>query len=231
MFLFNVKKKRTRGTHSKRRKTTWLAVREYLWPSIGWLAYLRWTEIRIKRRAGSAHNIAMGFACGAAVSFTPFLGFHFILAALFAWILRGNILASAIGTIIGNPWTFPFIWLTTFELGKAILGTHRDGVEMPENLDKLTFSQVWDNFSHYFDSFILPMTAGGIPLGLAAGVILYWFTRLNIENYRRAREEMLRRKRSGRAAPLVEGMAALKDKIMHPLHHHKTPSKKKERKK
>ncbi|MFR8207121.1 MAG: DUF2062 domain-containing protein [Alphaproteobacteria bacterium] len=34
------------------------------------------------------------------------MGFHLLLAALTAWIIRGNILASALGTAAGNPWTF-----------------------------------------------------------------------------------------------------------------------------
>jgi hypothetical protein len=35
---------------------------------------------------------------------------HFVLSALLAYIARANIIASAIGTVVGNPWTFPFIW-------------------------------------------------------------------------------------------------------------------------
>ena len=70
--------------------------------------------IRLKRLQGTPYSIATGFACGVAISFTPFIGFHMILAALTAWLIRGNIIASAIGTIVGNPWTFPFIWLAVF---------------------------------------------------------------------------------------------------------------------
>ena len=54
--------------------------------------------------------------------FTPFVGFHFVLAAITAWIVRGNILASAIGTAAGNPWTFPFIWVSVLYTGRKILG-------------------------------------------------------------------------------------------------------------
>jgi uncharacterized protein (DUF2062 family) len=62
-------------------------------------------------------GIALGFAARAFVSFTPFIGVHFILAGLLAFALRASILASAIGTVVGNPVSFPFIWLAAYNLG------------------------------------------------------------------------------------------------------------------
>ena len=67
--------------------------------------------LKLIRVKDSVDKLAIGFACGAMVSFTPFIGFHFFLAIIFAFILRGNIVASLIGTFIGNPFTFPFIWI------------------------------------------------------------------------------------------------------------------------
>ena len=52
-------------------------------------------------------RFGVGFACGAAVSFTPFIGFHSALAALLAWSIGGNILASAIGTAVGHGLPVP----------------------------------------------------------------------------------------------------------------------------
>ena len=51
----------------------------------------------------SPYAIASGFACGSMVSFTPLLGLHFILAIVFAYIIRGNFVAALLGTIVGNP--------------------------------------------------------------------------------------------------------------------------------
>ena len=39
-----------------------------------------------------------------------------------AFVVRGNYLAAAIGTAVGNPWTFPFIWAGTYRLGSFMLG-------------------------------------------------------------------------------------------------------------
>ena len=89
----------------------------FLWPSIGWRRWLIYLKHRLGRLPGTPYSIAPGFACGAAISFTPFVGFHFFLGGIWAWILRANILASAIGTAVGNPWTFPFIWIWLYTLG------------------------------------------------------------------------------------------------------------------
>ena len=51
------------------------------------------------------------------VSFSPFIGFHFLLAILFAYLLRGNLIAALIGTFVGNPFTFPFIWIFIYKVG------------------------------------------------------------------------------------------------------------------
>jgi hypothetical protein len=68
-------------------------------------------------------------ACGAAISFTPFVGLHVVLGALLALIVRGNLLAVVAGTLVGNPWTFPFIWVASYEVGQYLLGGHAAGVQ------------------------------------------------------------------------------------------------------
>ena len=75
---------------------------------------------RVLRLSGSPHAVAAGVAAGAAASCTPFIGFHFILAFVVAVFLRGNMFAAAIGTAVGNPITFPLIWVTTFQIGSRI---------------------------------------------------------------------------------------------------------------
>ena len=73
--------------------------------------------LKLVRVKDSQNKLAIGFACGSMVSFTPFIGFHFLLAVFFAYLIRGNIVASLIGTFIGNPFTFPFIWIFIYKVG------------------------------------------------------------------------------------------------------------------
>lgn len=97
-------------------------IREFFWPSAGFKRSTHYVFHRVARIPGSPYSIAAGFACGAAVSFTPFVGLHFILSAMLAWVLRANIIASAIGTAVGNPWTFPFIWVWIYKAGNLVVG-------------------------------------------------------------------------------------------------------------
>ena len=55
-------------------------------------------------------QVALGFAIGVFMSFSPFLGFHLVLSGLFAWLLRVNIAASMLGNFLGNPVTYPLMW-------------------------------------------------------------------------------------------------------------------------
>ena len=105
----------------RRTKPSFLKIiRETLWPKKGFYRIYSYLVRRILRMSGSPYSLACGFACGASVSFTPFIGFHLILGAVLAYLMRGNILASWIGTLVGNPWTFPFILVLINKVGVFI---------------------------------------------------------------------------------------------------------------
>lgn len=134
--------------------------------------------------------MALGCAVGVLVSFTPYHGFHFLLAALLAWIVGGSILASALGTFAGNPITFPVIWVAAYNVGNAMLGEH--GSFSASQL-KNGFVGLWSGLSamsgDMFQSaalllwpLIKPMTVGGVSLGFVAGAICYWLVRHAVEN-------------------------------------------------
>lgn len=75
-------------------------IRVFLWPRRSWSRSVNYVMLRVNRLSGSAHTIALGCAAGIFVSFTPYLGFHFIIAATIAFIIGGNLLASALGTFL-----------------------------------------------------------------------------------------------------------------------------------
>ena len=51
---------------------------ELVWPSMGWRRLATYAAFRISRLPNSPRQIATGFALGAAISFTPFIGFHIL---------------------------------------------------------------------------------------------------------------------------------------------------------
>jgi len=174
----------------------WERLREIVYPRKGLWRGMDYIRKRLHRLPDSPHRIALGFACGAAASFTPFFGFHIVLAAAVAWLLRGNILAAAFGTIVGNPLTFPFIAAFSLNTGWRILGTGTLAAEGD-------FSVGWllENFEQIF----LPYLVGGILPGLLCGVICYWFIGPIVEAYqKRRRRRLAERAEAWRAAAFEE---------------------------
>lgn len=141
------------------------------------LAYLR---ASLKRIQDSPYRVAAGAACGAAISFTPFIGFHLALAILLAAALRANLISAALGTVVGNPWTFPVIWLSTLRLGEWVLGI--DGVlSVAEAFDRLADAPV-----EVLQPLVIPMIIGGFVLAIPAWGATYWLLRRLIARRRLA---------------------------------------------
>ncbi len=180
-------------------RTILYRARNIVWPRAGWSRTLSYLRHRVARLPGSPESIALGLACGIAISFTPLIGFHFLVAALLAWAMGGNFLASALGTAFGNPWTFPLIWLWIFKLGTWILGAEADVSE------ELTQATIRDNV---FDIF-LPMLVGGIPTAIVVWFGSYYPLKYVIRSYRRARrhrvERMVRQRMIRREGMMAAG--------------------------
>ena len=184
-----------------RKKPSLLArVRNFFFPRGGLRRAYIYIWHRAKRISASPHKIALGFACGAFASFTPFVGFHFITAGIIAWLCRGSILASALGTSVGNPLTFPFIWWATYNLGGLILGYEHRGeihIELPRGLFWQLFTDpagFWHEFWHVMGPILTPMLVGSIPLGALCGAVVYFLARPAVERYQERRRQALARR-------------------------------------
>ena len=137
-----------------------------VWPTVSWSRSFQYFKKRVLRLAGSPHTIAAGVAAGAFAAFTPILGTHIIIGLIVAFFIGGNMVAAALGTTLANPLTLPFIWASTFRVGRWILGgPHADSSYVPANLAEKSVHTIWP--------VIKPMFVGSIPLGLVAGVIFY----------------------------------------------------------
>lgn len=160
-------------------------LRELLWPRAGWKRTIQYGWRRVWRLSGTPHAIALGTAAGAFASCTPFVGFHFIIGFVIAWIVRGNLIASAFGTFLGNPLTFPVIWLTTYDLGVWMVG--RGSVSGPPA--DLSPSFFMDQGREVILPIVKPMAAGSVPIGLIVGVACYVSVRGAVEAYQARRRE------------------------------------------
>jgi uncharacterized protein (DUF2062 family) len=179
----------------KRRKnlSRWQHVAGWLWPRSGLSRAWKYIFHRIGRMPGTTHSIAAGLASGVAVSFTPFIGLHFLMGFALAWIVRGNLLASAIGTAIGNPWTFPFIFALTGQVGTVLLG-----YDVTASVPELSFEALWQEPLTYMASFlpiVFPLLVGAIPVAIIVWLLFYIGCRGLISGYRESRERR-KKKRS-----------------------------------
>ncbi len=193
-------------------------VSNLIWPRIGVRRSVAYVWHRIARLHGTPHTIAVGLACGAAISFTPFVGFHLVLAALMAWLLRGSIVAGLLGTAVGNPWTFPFIWLWIYEIGTG-MGAGKAARVEPDFIAVLTdlpgfavkAAVGFDVDAVYLDNayaVLWPMFVGSIPTFCLVWLASYLVSKPVVATYQARRIARRRRKqkkaRDALAAKTVE---------------------------
>ncbi len=167
-----------------RREPTALSerIRVFMWPRRSWARSSKYIFHRLHRLRSSPHAIALGCAIGVFVSFTPFLGFQLMLAGLLAWLSRASIIASMLGTFIGNPLTFPFIWMGAYQLGTFVLAKEaiHQSIDLSVGILHFSAEQLW--------LLVLPMTIGGLSLGVVAAALCYFPLRRAVEIYQRRRD-------------------------------------------
>jgi uncharacterized protein (DUF2062 family) len=190
---------------------------------MGFRRAARYAGHRVARLPDSPGAIAGGLAWGAAASFTPFIGLQFLLALLGAWATRCNLVASAIGTAIGNPWTFPFIWAAIYQTGAFMLGEEPAAEPPLGSLARLfallwrlagegvgrvvglggepAAADSWREVAALAEAVLWPMTVGCAPYAAATWLVFYFVGRRALAAYRGRREGRLRARREKAGAP------------------------------
>lgn len=177
-------------------------IRGLFWPRKGFLRPLQYFRMRVLRLTASPHAIAAGVTAGVVSSWTPFIGFHFILAFVIAYLIAGNLIAAALGTAFGNPLTFPFIWASTWEVGNFILGAEGGGrqIDLVSLFHKLEISQLWGPI-------LKPMLIGAAPLAAISGAIVYAATYFGVRGFQARRRARLAARAHARLVNATEGAA------------------------
>lgn len=189
----------------RRNPPTWLeTLRVSVWPRRSWLRSGQYVTKRIMRLTATPHAVSAGVAAGALTSFTPFMGLHFILAFVFAWLARGNMIAAALGTFVGNPLTFPFIWAATYNTGHFVLQTSAEagkdlsvGDAMGEVMKALWAfdgGAAMTALDNIWTPLIYPMFIGGMIIGPLVALPIYFATRRASLMFRESRRDQLMRK-------------------------------------
>ena len=136
--------------------------------------------------------------------------------------MRGNILASIFGTVVGNPLTFPLIATGSLWFGRFLLG--RSGEQ--SNFSSVThafaeaFNSLWatmqslfgygpsmvDGLVLFLDDVFLPYLIGGFAPGLLSAVVSYWIigpivAAYQVRRRRKLAKQATRVRREAFAAP------------------------------
>lgn len=148
----------------------------------------RYHFLKILRLRATPHAIAMGVAAGAFAAFLPFIGVHMALSVALAWLFGGNVIAAAGSTVlIGNPFTYPFIWAATWEAGQLILGSSAKSmgtIHLHEMFHTMSLSELWEPI-------LKPLLVGFVPLGAIASVIGYIVVLQAVRIFRARRQKRL----------------------------------------
>ena len=185
-------------------------MREAVWPRGGWARAASYAKHRLRRLPDPPRRIGRGVAAGVFASFTPLFGLHFLFAALFARLARGNIVASLFGTFFGNPLTFPLIAWSSLELGHLILdGTAGGGMhasvwdafagawtDLWFNLRAVfTAAEMrWTGLAAFWSDVFAPYAVGGVLPGLACALTSYALTVPVVAAYQKRRAGLAARK-------------------------------------
>ena len=160
----------------------------------------KYISLSIKRMKGSPQALSLGLATGIAISFTPFIGLHALLAIFISWVIGGSMAAALIGTLLGNPWTFPFIWYFTFEIGQFInygFLSHEEEFSF-KNIKKeistllvilkniIIFANIPELEENFEKLKLIPfMIVGSIPLVFITWILSYFSFLIIFKSYRK----------------------------------------------
>ena len=194
---------------------------EALWPRGGWGRAATYVKHRLRRLPDTPEKICRGIWAGVFTTFTPFYGLHFIVAAIVAKVMRGNILAALLSTFFGNPLTYVPIGIVSLNTGHWLLGTRPErgfdkglfekfggaGADLWHNFAALFGPKVahWDRLERFYDEVFFPYMVGGILPGIVVATAMYYLTIPLVRAYQNRRKASLKAKLAQLKSAPVEG--------------------------
>jgi uncharacterized protein len=73
-------------------------------------------------------TVAASFALGVAISFTPLIGLHWVIALALAFLLRLNKVDILLGTLVVNPLTLGPVSAVALPLGRIVLRARQEAI-------------------------------------------------------------------------------------------------------
>ena len=183
---------------------------DFFWPKGGWTRAFHYVRHRLRRLPGTPEFIARGIWAGVFTTFTPFYGMHFVVAALIARVINGNLLAALLATFFGNPLTYLPIGVISLKTGHFLLGTQFDegshqslvgkfaqaGLDFWRNVGALFTERDtdWAALRLFWNEVFFPYLVGGILPGIVAATLAYYLSVPLIRAYQKRRMLKIQKK-------------------------------------
>ena len=130
------------------------------------------------------HRIALSFAIGVWIAFSPLLGIHTGLALAIAYLFRLSRASMLIGAYVNNPWTIAPMYTAGTVLGCYMLGISTEGLwEIDWSLHGRAF---YEAMLLGLRPYVWPYIVGNTLLGCVASVAAYFALRTVLERRRQA---------------------------------------------
>lgn len=183
---------------------------EFIYPRGGWTRAFHYVKHRVRRLPDTPERIARGIGAGVFAAFTPFYGLHFLVAAVLARLINGNILSALSGTFFGNPLTYVPIGVISLQTGHFLLGTKFDkgdehGLmgkfadamgDLKDNFLSIFTDRVadWHGLGIFYHEVFYPYLIGGIFPGLVSGIVCFFLSLPLIRTYQQRRRAKIKAK-------------------------------------
>jgi hypothetical protein len=144
----------------------------------------RYIYLRLVRVGGDPVHIGLGFAVGVFLGIFPTFGVGTPLALFIASLLRWNRISAVLGSLVMNPFTFPFFWTLSGSLGAAIF--HADAKKVLQSVEN------GERMKSLSEAALIYLT-GNTLIALAGAVVSYFVSWKLVMTYREKRQELRKR--------------------------------------
>lgn len=160
-----------------------------------WVKIARWsryTYLRIVRIKAPAESIALGLALGVFAGALPFLSLQMVIAVALALLLRGNVIAAALGTWWTNPFNWPIVFPLFYMLGKVFVPADIVAMSIGEFIHLPLLELLQRGWQ-----WLLITSLGGVIAGVPLSIVIYFITlrAVRIFHDRRAKRKLERQRR------------------------------------
>jgi uncharacterized protein (DUF2062 family) len=133
---------------------------------------------RLIRLKGDPFVLARGVAIGTFVGITPTIPFHTVIVTALCVILRGNLVAGLMTSLlVSNPLTIPIEYFISWKIGKAITKTPISWNEIGQSIMSIMNASFIDSINiicYHGTQVLLSLVLGGVLLAMPLALISYF---------------------------------------------------------